>query len=375
MDDTKWSDVADIMADIVGSRGCALLVTQAGEGLPWQLNAMSRIWRDIPPEVFKYYYENYSRYERPAFELLQQRPKFIVKTSDEGLSDVDDFPRDREDVRYYIANTGCHHRAAFRLNDNPGWFDTITFQYSEKLRKVPREGLQSVLEYLPHLAKALDVRRMYRLLSLRYDAILTAFDHVRVGLLVVLASGEIIVINRRAEAIVSEGDGIRRSAGGGLRFHDLVAGELFHAGLIRITNTARGVGRKSCVTLLASRPSGKTPFLIELTPLRDPLKEIDLPHEGVLVTLIDPCSKNGVDMMPLSLHAGLTASERDVCERFARGISREQIAVDRGTSANTVKSQVRSIFSKCRVGTRLELIRLAARLSPPVGPMAAKKRL
>ena len=53
----------------------------------------------------------------------------------------------------------------------------------------------------------------------------------------------------------------------------------------------------------------------------------------------------------------LTVSEREVAERLCEGRTLAQIARLRGVTINTVKSQVRQIFRKLDVETRVALVR------------------
>ncbi len=53
----------------------------------------------------------------------------------------------------------------------------------------------------------------------------------------------------------------------------------------------------------------------------------------------------------------LTSSEREVAERLCEGRTLAQIARLRGVTINTVKSQVRQIFRKLDVDTRVALVR------------------
>jgi DNA-binding CsgD family transcriptional regulator len=59
--------------------------------------------------------------------------------------------------------------------------------------------------------------------------------------------------------------------------------------------------------------------------------------------------------------AALTAAEREVAELLCHGRTLAQIARLRGVSVNTVKTQVRQVFSKLDVETRVALVR---RLGP-----------
>ena len=55
--------------------------------------------------------------------------------------------------------------------------------------------------------------------------------------------------------------------------------------------------------------------------------------------------------------AGLTAAERAVADLLCDGRTRAQIARLRGVTANTIKSQVRQVFRKLNVDSRVALVR------------------
>lgn len=60
----------------------------------------------------------------------------------------------------------------------------------------------------------------------------------------------------------------------------------------------------------------------------------------------------------------VTEQERDIVEDLVSGLPSEQIADKRFISSRTVETQIDSIFRKCEVNSRLELIRLMERYRP-----------
>jgi DNA-binding CsgD family transcriptional regulator len=55
--------------------------------------------------------------------------------------------------------------------------------------------------------------------------------------------------------------------------------------------------------------------------------------------------------------AGLTATERAVADLLCEGHTRAQIARLRGVTTNTIKSQIRQVFRKLDVDSRVDLVR------------------
>jgi DNA-binding CsgD family transcriptional regulator len=56
--------------------------------------------------------------------------------------------------------------------------------------------------------------------------------------------------------------------------------------------------------------------------------------------------------------ATLTRAERETAELLARGLTNKDIALARGTSTNTVANQIKSVFRKLGVRSRVELVTL-----------------
>ena len=59
--------------------------------------------------------------------------------------------------------------------------------------------------------------------------------------------------------------------------------------------------------------------------------------------------------------ADLSRAEREVVRAAAGGCSNAEIAKGRGTSARTVANQLRSIYSKLGIASRVELVRFCSR--------------
>ena len=59
----------------------------------------------------------------------------------------------------------------------------------------------------------------------------------------------------------------------------------------------------------------------------------------------------------IRLPEGLSEAERAVVRAVLDGRSNAEIARERGTSANTIANQLRSVYAKLRISGRIELIR------------------
>lgn len=85
--------------------------------------------------------------------------------------------------------------------------------------------------------------------------------------------------------------------------------------------------------------------------------------ETKLLVLIDPGQPAKVDEAVLQNLFGLTQAEAKLAARLARGERVQAIARARGVAIGTVRSQLRTIFSKTRTKSQAGLVLLLARLT------------
>jgi DNA-binding CsgD family transcriptional regulator len=75
----------------------------------------------------------------------------------------------------------------------------------------------------------------------------------------------------------------------------------------------------------------------------------------------------------LSPAYGLSAAESELLDGLLGGLRLAEIAASRGTSRETARSQLKSIFRKTGVATQSDLVALAAGTAGPVMPWAHGK--
>ena len=69
----------------------------------------------------------------------------------------------------------------------------------------------------------------------------------------------------------------------------------------------------------------------------------------------------------LSLLYALTEAEAEIRRHMVGGLSAADIADVRGVSEGTVKSQFKAVYAKTGVARRVDLVRLALAVEPPIG--------
>lgn len=166
------------------------------------------------------------------------------------------------------------------------------------------------------------------------------------------ADGRVIQLTPAAEALVRDGR-VLQIVGGRLKARR--HGD--HRELASAMGQAVGEEEEVCRTLLAADAQGERRLMLDVARLRrNPYSLGSAPSVMVIARDERPRTRTGAAAIGAAF--GFTSAETAIAEALARGCSPEQIAVERGVSLNTVRTQIRSIFDKAGVTRQAELTRL-----------------
>ncbi|MCA0208228.1 MAG: helix-turn-helix transcriptional regulator [Proteobacteria bacterium] len=209
---------------------------------------------------------------------------------------------------------------------------------------------------------ALAAVRMQQAIAQRGAAMTVgAFDAIGVAAFLIDRHGAVAALSAAAEAIVGASGGdalcLRRGRLGAARRD---ADMSLQAGLARALD---GTSPDEAMQQhwIGSPDAGVGGLLCEL--FRLPRREWDFGFEPRVLVVARPAADiPAVRTAPLRAALGLTAAEAEIALRLANGEAREEIATTRGTSPQTLGTQIKSILRKSDVGREAELAALVNRL-------------
>lgn len=356
-----WQRALDNLTHILQTRSAIIMAYDLADQ-PFRFQAWSSLYTQ---EDLREYTEKFSYYEQQISDYLRDTPPRHVGTDLEIWPDMEN-DRDRLDLKYLRERFGIVARGGARLNTHGAWKDCITVQLGKKWHDVPGEFWKMLELTVPHLSKAVEIGRTFNMLRLRYQAVLAALDKVGIGMCVATGKGYIAISNQEAQGILSNRDGLSLSRDGQIVSHsDDVTAQLRIA-IQSTSQTAIGKGIDDEISITCPRISSRTPYLAVVSPLRDSNEELEPQFSGSLIYIIDPDQTAEFSINGMSSIFALSAAETKVCEALIHGGTVKVIADQRGVSPETVRSQVRSIYSKTGVSNRTGLIRLALLINPPI---------
>ena len=352
----KWPSVLDQLPSIVNAKSAALILVEKNpEGLLQHQFAVTS--SNMPIEQMLTYNQKFAKYEAEHLKISEQsKPGTIL--IDPAFDDVAEISK-RPDVAFAIEHFGVRDRFGIRLNDDAAWHDAIAFQYDVNRRNVSPAEFALLQPYIPHLAQAVVLTRIYEQIRLKYNAVLTMLDRVAVGMMLLQADATVILSNQFASATIDNSAMLEISPQGKLT----VKGEnrdAFLNGVRNVSSNHEMPLLESDRFLLAVGDAQDNNLLIELSPLNDQESELESGLQCVIAILINPNSPVSFDLSALNaLNAlyGLSSSESNVAELMGQGLNQPEIAEVRDTSVETVKKQSASLFRKMKTNSRAGVIR------------------
>ena len=363
---TAWPEVLDRCTAHVGARCGTLLSFDALDQSTYSFNILGKLLREGLTDVLaQQWLTEFAHLEKEAHHQALAYPAQHLFIDSEQYPDLATL-RARPDYQFLEMHFGIGHKMFARLNDNARYFDNLAFQFPAELNRVPSAARPAMLGLLPHVAKSVEMGVLYDRLQHNYSAVLSALDLVGIGLCVVEANGCVAVANAESRRTLDAGHGITLASS--LRLtctHDADSIQLTNA--IRkasLSQPGTHVRAESMVTIRQSLSSA--PVIVEISPLRDHLNEIDVQSNAVLIQLVDTECRHHLSAKAFVEAYRLTEAEAAVVELVLMGLTNREIAESRGTSIDTTKSQIKSLMTKAKVKSRVQLVRLIAKTDPPV---------
>lgn len=201
---------------------------------------------------------------------------------------------------------------------------------------------------VPHLARAMEVRRQVGVAARRAALAEAALDKSQDAILILDAEGEPFFANGAAHALLASGDGVALRRGG-FGF----ASEPAQRRFVRAVAEACGRRGANGAVLAVPRPRG-APLRVLVTPLSAG------ETTRALVVISDPDAQDSGLPAKLAGLYGLTEAAAEVTAALGRGRSPAEIAAARGVSLATVRTQVRQALERTEARSIAELAALAA---------------
>lgn len=226
-----------------------------------------------------------------------------------------------------------------------------------------------VERFIPFVRQSMGLGRKLEWANVQRDAAVEVLDSLRVGVTFLNDDGREVATNRSADEILDEKDGLR------LRDERLHAEDRRHEHALqdaaqKATQTGLGNAADAGDSLQLSRPSGRRPLQVTVSPLgRSTAASWHAERPAAAVFFSDPDRIDPIPPRRLQRLYGLTPAEAALASKLGQGRSLSEAARELGIALSTARKRLQPIFSKTQVPRQSELVRLlagsAVELRPP----------
>lgn len=267
-------------------------------------------------------------------------------------------------IQYQLRSLGHFWCMSAHISTHRLWADYISVNRLKSRGPHTDDEKASLQALLPHLARAGELQRTLGRLQNRYGAVLSVLDKLLVGLVILDEKGRVVVANSTARAS-SDASGALR-LGERLRAVQVPKDAQLQSLIQRTSMTAIARDQSDGGQMVVEKRDRSGSLLLEVMPLRDDGFPDGHNIKGTAVFIIDPASPFKASAGALAKIFSMTPTEEAIADSLLNGAELREIAEERGNSIETVRSHLKSIFSKTGSNSQLELLRLAVKATPPI---------
>jgi len=188
-------------------------------------------------------------------------------------------------------------------------------------------------------------------------ALAEVLDRLPTGVLVFDAQHAPVIVNRSARRILELRDGFSIDRGRP-RLSDRGEDGVFQTLLAKACEAALKGQRAVGDVMQVSRPSGRRAFALMVAPLLDAPSGSAAGEAVTAAFIADPDTGPVTTTEVLEQLYTLTRAEAELVRMLSEGLTLDQVATARGVTMNTVRSQLKQVFSKTDTKRQGELVRL-----------------
>jgi hypothetical protein len=248
------------------------------------------------------------------------------------------------------------------LQASRGRFELIGLHRGADRPPFEDDELAQIERLMPHVARALQLRRVFRQLETRVAGLEAALDRLEAGVLLLEPAGPACFINRTMRAIAKRGDGLSLDRRG----RPVPAGADARRRLDALLDAVAHGGAGG--TLALPRSSGARPYAVLVAPAPSSLVQAPwapwVPRGSIhaLVVVHDPAKTRMADPEVLQRALDLPKGAARLLAALAAEDDLKSYSEREGVTIHTARFHLRRALERTGTRSQAELIRLAVRM-------------
>ena len=350
MDETLWPLALKKLTDFTGSQAATFWVLD-GSDRP-RLPTFTYI--NLDPAFVQEYLDRVAHLD-PTVQYLVGHPDqpivhdgLVITEREKDRHAYYDWHARYSDLRFRLVGQVC---------PAPAVHAGVALHRTRKVGRYEPPDIEVFTTLYSHLARALTIGFQLGSLGTMQQCTAELLDRNPAAIILLDERQRVVYTNRRADALFSEGDGIRLSADGigvshrhdNERLQRLIA----QAAQVAVTVTTSPGG-----VLRIPRPSGKRSYTALVTPVSRKYPALSTLRPVVCVVITDPDARHILSTGRLQAAFALTEAEARMAVLLAAGEDLRSTAANLGITYGTARVRLAEIFQKTETRRQGELIKV-----------------
>lgn len=242
-------------------------------------------------------------------------------------------------------------------------FGTLRSKAAGRLTAAEIDRIRAVTS---HLHRVLRIQEEQDALLTERDLLKGLFETTAVGLVLLDPSGDVLTANTRARSILERANVLTEREG---RLHAIRRADeaQLQAAISHALDPWDRIVPGETVVLEAPVPGAAGPLRLLIMPAQPGrLQGPSVKSPAALVHILDPSAPLPTDQATLQKLFAFSRAEAQVAARLAAGLNVAEAAADLHVSEHTVRSHLKSLFSKTGTNQQSSLVSMLLRLQPPL---------
>jgi DNA-binding CsgD family transcriptional regulator len=259
---------------------------------------------------------------------------------------------------YLRPKVNVHHIAGAILPMDGGHHAVVGAHRPRDAKDFATVEVGRLTRLLPHLQRALEVRRRLQHAEQAGRSVFSALDQLSLGVIIMTATGRLLHVNAAADAILRSGDGLARTPDG-LRAGSKDDDKRLQA-LIGALRQRPGEAQSTGGHLRVRRPSGKQAYAVMLAPVGPGVVAGANASPTILMFVSDPGEKILSDLSVLEELFGFPPAEARLVLALLSGVTVPEFARKTGVTYNTARTLLARAMARTDSRSQVELVLLVA---------------
>jgi DNA-binding CsgD family transcriptional regulator len=346
LDETLWPATLQMLTDLTGSQASSFWVLDGSENprLPTFIHI------NFDQKSIQQYLSGMASLD-PTVRYLVAHPHQTVVHDGLLQNGRDKATRDYND--WHERNVETRFRMVGQAHVAPAIQAGIALHRTQNAGPYEQQDIERFGVLYPHLRRALSIGFRLGSLGAMQKFGLEWLDGNSAAVVLLDEHMRIVFTNRRAQALQSSVDGVRFSTHG-IELAHRQDNEKLQVLLHQALSTSASPGG----IMRGTRPSGKRPYGISVTPVSGRLSALSLFRPAVCIVITDPDRQDPLPAQKLEAAFGLTEAEARLATLLAAGEDLRCAAEKLRITYGTARMRLVQIFQKTGTRRQGELIRL-----------------